>query len=44
MYILNIICAFIWDKKKKLTARMLGVERFKILTHYFYFLWIKGSI
>jgi len=28
---LNILCAFGWNKKKKLTARMHGVESFKII-------------
>jgi predicted metallopeptidase len=30
MYVFNIVCAFSWNKKNKLTARMHGVERFTI--------------
>jgi len=29
--LLNILCAFGWNKKKKLTARTHGVESFKII-------------
>ena len=29
MCVLNILCAFSWNKKEKLTARMHGVEIFK---------------
>jgi hypothetical protein len=30
MYIFNTLCAFSWNKNKKLTARMHGVESLKI--------------
>jgi len=30
VYICNMLCAFSWNKKKKLTARRHGVESFKI--------------
>jgi len=30
-----ILCACSWNKKKKLTARMQGVESFRITGHYF---------
>ena len=31
MYVSNVLCAFGWNEKKKLTARMEGVESFKML-------------
>ena len=34
--VFNILCACSWNKKKKkLTARMQGVESFRITGHYF---------
>jgi len=30
MYVFNILCAFLWNKKKKLTARIPEVEKVKI--------------
>jgi len=30
IYVFNKSCAFSWNKKKKLTARMNGVESFKM--------------
>jgi len=30
IYVFNTSCAFSWNKKKKLTVRMHGVESFKI--------------
>jgi hypothetical protein len=31
IYVFNISCAFGWNKKKRLTARMYGVESLKIM-------------
>jgi len=31
MCVTNVLCAFGWNEKKKLTARMDGVESFKML-------------
>jgi len=28
--VFNVLCAFSWNKKKKLTAKMHGAESFKI--------------
>jgi hypothetical protein len=31
MYVVNMLCELSWNKKKKLTARLHGVESFKII-------------